>query len=80
MHVSEPETHVFELEMHVSELETHVSEPGTRVSGTEFSCRSMGDGHFGGKILDGVGVNRSTIGQQRVNPRARTPFNGEAQL
>ena len=30
--------------MHVSELETHISELETHVSGTEFSCKSMGDG------------------------------------
>ena len=40
----------------------------------------MGDGHFGGEILDGVGVNRLIIRDQRVNPRARTPFSGEAQI
>ena len=87
MHVSGLDTHVSELEMHVSGLDTHVSglemhvsEPGTHVSGTEFSCRSMGDGHFGGEILDGVGVNRLIIRDQRVNPRAGTPFSGEAQI
>ena len=40
----------------------------------------MGDGHFGGGILDGVGVNRLIIGDQRVNPIARTPFNADAQI
>ena len=50
-HVPEPGTHVSERDTHVSEPGMHVSEPATHVSGTEFSCRSMEDGHFRGEIL-----------------------------